>query len=682
LNTNIVNSVGNAFLLNYVDPVTGTVDLRGGMQVSSTSAICAVFACAGSNGVSVNLASDANIHNALVLSAASGGNEIAHAGDAVINTGNAYAGLNLINLANTNIVDSNYLLVTMNAFQGVKGDVVFPSLSNLLSSLAQNLSPNVGSFSSQGSATVSNNVSTDAITGDNQVSSTTSSTISTGQGISSGNVFNQLNSNLLGGTNVSILFRVQGNWAGQVFGAPQSLRWMQGPNGTIALFNTTGSGQTGSSTQSLSNLSQVTASSTSAIANDINVIALTGQNKVNDAHTAIVTTGTALASANVLNVANTNVVGKNWVLAIINIFGDFTGNIAFGRPDLWVGEQVNAPSGIGNGSVATYKYTIINNGDSVASDVKLTDAYDAAHITVANPSMPLTKSDDGKLVWQLGTIPPGGAVEVTYQGTVQNAQPGANITNTVTATQHETDNNPADNTDTATLSIPQPGGGYFILANNKNAQDLQPVSTASSTVHLSITRTPADASLRGDGSVHQVITLTNDGSAPSIPVSLHDLLHAPDGSVVNDVSWNIGSLAGGEAVQLAYDASFAPNAAIGTYTLASALYDQNGTLLAEFPVNGRISHTPATPLLRDWHALMPSAHARATSQTRTATSTETGVRTLPDVAVANAAANGSQGAAVALLGLSWPYALAIALVLLALAFFVAARRSRTTEADG
>lgn len=671
LNTNVVNSVGNAFLLNFVNPVDGTVDLRGGMTVSSTSAICALFSCTGQNGLSVNLAGDAGIKNAVVLSATSGGNEIDHAnGGAAIQTGDAYAGLNLINVANTNIVDSNYLLLTMNAFQGVNGDIVFPSLSNFLSSLAHNLSP--GNFTSTGTATVDNHVTTDAQTGGNETSSTTASTITTGAGASTGNVFNQLNSDMLGGATVSILFRVQGNWAGQVFGAPPGLEWTQGPNGTIALFNTPGSA---SSTQTLSNLSEVTASSTGDIANDINVIALTGQNKIHDANTALITTGNALASANVLNVANTNVVGKNWILAIVNIFGDFTGNIAFGRPDLWAGEQVSVPSNVSNGSQVTYKYTVINNGDSIASDVHLNDAFDAAHISIATSSVPYTTDASGNLVWSLGDIPAGGAVEVTYQGTVQNAGPGTNITNTIHAAEHETDNNLADNTDTATVSIPQPGGGSYMLAANQPAKELAATSTATTTVHLSITRTPIDTVVRGTGSVHQVITLTNDGDAKSIPLSLHDLLHAPDGSVVNDASWNIGSLDGGESVQLAYDASFAANAPSGTYALSTELYDAQGNLLGTFDGNGHITRSPASPLVAAWHALMPHAVTKVVAASADASATPA----LPDVQIAHAANAGSQAAAAGLVQMGWPYLLALAILLLAMLFLTAARNRRLND---
>lgn len=664
---NLVNSSGKALLLNYVAPVTGPIDLRTGTPVfASSSPICALIACAGTGGVSVNLSSGADIKNAIVLSATSGGNLInmgSTTGNAFITTGNAYAGLNLINLANTNIVDSNYLLVTMNAFQGVRGDIIFPSLTNFFSSLVRSLSP--GSISTSDNANVTNKVSTDAQTGGNSTEAS-SSVISTGSATSRGSVFNQINTNGLGGSNIAILFRVQGTWAGKVFGAPQGLQWAQGPGGTIALFNADpnfGSGD--------ASLAQLTSSSTAKINNDISVIALTGENQIKNAQAALITTGNALASANVLNIANTNIVGKNWIMAIINIFGDFTGNISFGQPDLWVGEQVTVPPYVANGSQASYKFTVINNGDAPATNVQLTDAYDQTHIQVTGSSSPYTTNSSGEHVWSLGIIPPGGAVEVTYQGTVQNTNPGTNVTDTVKVSEDETDHNLADNTDTATFtaSMPSGGGGSYYFGTLDSSAG---TGSATSTARLTVSRANPTSTSQNGAPVHQEVTVINTSNSASIPVVVHDILTAPDGTQVYDEHWDIGSLSAGDAVQLAYDANFSAGAPSGTYTLSTVIYDEKGNQLGMFIGNGTVAVT-------NTHRLFAPLGAYATVHHATSGGNNAALAGFSDVNVAHAAGAANQAAAAGLVSLSWPYLLAILLVILGLLALMAWYRRREQQ---
>jgi uncharacterized repeat protein (TIGR01451 family) len=64
----------------------------------------------------------------------------------------------------------------------------------------------------------------------------------------------------------------------------------------------------------------------------------------------------------------------------MNIFGDFNGNISFGRPDLWVGEKIENTANTLKGSIVKYRYSLLNNGDSPATQIKLSDAYDAGHM--------------------------------------------------------------------------------------------------------------------------------------------------------------------------------------------------------------------------------------------------------------------------------------------------------------
>src|SRR6185369_11080286 len=151
------------------------------------------------------------------------------------------------------------------------------------------------------------------------------------------------------------------------------------------------------------------------------------------------------------NIANQNVIGRNWILAIIDIFGDFTGNISFGRPDLWIGDQVATPGVVQNGSTLTYKITVINNGDALANNVVVTELPDYRHLTILNTSIPTDPCATDKLSWNIGSLAPGKAAEITYTAQLKNTSPGDSVTDKVQTSATETDNNTADNTDSTTV---------------------------------------------------------------------------------------------------------------------------------------------------------------------------------------------------------------------------------------
>jgi hypothetical protein len=608
VNSNFVNSNGVVLFSNFFNTVFGAIDFRD--YFASMLGNCSLTACSGENVV-VNTSDDAAIDNDLALNASSGGNLIDSAGNAAISTGNAYAGLNLVNVANTNLIDSQYLLVTLNAFQDVNGDIVFPSLSQFFGTLAHGAST-PSSIDIADSAAVGNDVNVSASAGGNSVSNASSSSITTGNAAASSNVFNQLNSSLVGGQSVSIVFRVQGSWAGEIFGAPDGLAWTVGDDGSIYLFDAGGG--------SANSTSAVHGTSTVRINNKVNVVALTGENAITNADTAVISTGNAYAGANIINVANANVIGRNWILAVINIFGDFHGNIAFGRPDLWVGGQIDVPKKIQNGSNLTYHYTIINNGDSPAHDVYFKDSSNGDYLAVEDASVPYAADDSG-LRFDLGTIPPGGAKEISYNATIHDTGEGTEIISTGAVSLHETDNNTADNTEVLSLTTDRYHGGNGVRielgggAQVKRApasEELAAVSTSSAMVPLTISRMTENATVStASPNAKEEIVLQNNTKHVAHGVTLHDLLRDPGGAVIRDEKWDLGDVQPGEEIDLSYVITFNQGAPHGTYTLTStaqgsdvdASSGQNGTILYE-----EVS-TLLTPLLSILGLPSPSTQA-------------------------------------------------------------------------
>lgn len=560
INANFVNSEGVVYFSNFMDALYESIDLRS--LHTAVDSYCSLQQCTA-NDLYVNLQNDGTIENTIYITATSGDNAVRNVESGQIVTGDAYAGLNLINVANVNLVDSQYLLVTINAFGDVNGDIVFPSASHFLSTVAysEDIDMDV-----QNSAAVANNVSVDADSGNNTLSEVESGQIVTGDSAAQSNVFNQINTSFLGGNSITILFKVHGEWAGEIFGAPDDMAWMTGANGELFIFDTTGTGGGG--------YTALTATNTAMIQNNVQVAALTGDNHVSGADTALISTGNAYAGANIINIANGTIVGRNWIFAIINIFGDFNGNIAFGRPDLWIGEQIETPQRIGNGDVVTYRYTVINNGDSPATNVQVRDVY-APQVAIEDASMSYDMTENGILVFDIGTLAPGAATEISYQARINGAGYDELVENTVSVYSHETDDNLEDNTDNAgfrTAGRSSRGSSILSRVSPEVLAEVQNPPVEASAQSLQVNRvTQMRAVTNSFSTVRQELVLTNESDETIPGVILRDVLRDPAGAYTQNEVWNLGDVLPREEVKIGYNITFRGDATEGEYTFESVI---------------------------------------------------------------------------------------------------------------
>lgn len=587
VNTNFVNSDGVVFFSNFLDAIVEALDLRA-LYASIADASCSLISCDDAS-TTVQVSNAVLLQNLISLQAQSGQNTIEGGSSGTINTGDAYAGLNLVNIANMNFVDSNYLLVTMNAFSDVNNDIIFPSADALLANLAA--SPSDASIALQNTGSVSNDVVVDASSGSNTLETEQGGSISTGSSGATSNVFNQLNASLVGGQQIMILLRVHGDWVGEVFGAPDDLLWYENPDGGVMLLDGgSGAGTTGGGSLA------VNGTNDASIENDVQVVALTGENRITGTETGLISTGNAYAGANIVNMANGNVIGRNWVLAIINIFGDFKGNIAFGRPDLWVGEVIEAPKKIRNGSTLNVALTVMNNGDSPATNVVLEDDFEEDHLQITDSSVPYERTSNGKRRFNLGKIPPGGAVEVTYEASVFGTKPGQELVSTSQVVSRETDNNLTDNTETASVRTYRSSGGSGFRVRRLpgeaiTAETASLATTTTAGARLEVKRVFKTFSLTTDfPSMRQVVMLRNPTNQTISGVTFKDIMTTSDGVVTNEEVWDLGDILPHESIELGYTLTFAPAASPGTYQLHSQV---------RTAVGGEDTHTNGTVVLQE-----------------------------------------------------------------------------------
>jgi hypothetical protein len=527
------------------------------------TAICPT--CGGIGDLTVNTAQNAEITNDVVVRSGTGANlGLGNSGDVSIETGDAYAAANTINVANTNIVDSNYLLLTFNNFGDFNNDIVFPAASEFLEMFGTGgqTTPAQVNANNTNTTDVGNNTDVNGNSGDNVAHENfDGGSIETGDASASSNTLNQINSNLFGGASFSILLKVHGDWNGAVYGVPDDMYWRETPEGIELIYDSEGGTCTGGGCNGYDAIN-VNNNNATAINNNVSVTALTGENRIEGGTDATIKTGDAYAAANTINVANTNVIGKNWLMAVVNIFGDFNGNITFGQPNLWVGAKANVPANAGPGTTVTYEYTVMNTGDAPATNVCLTNRYDYRLLNF-NVYNPLTDREvsRGEMEYCIGTVEPGDVIEFT-----RNARIGDRLNYGSTFIENDIEVNgggddpyPEDNNEQVTFEVwKQP--------------EVQPTNTGGKKIqykpspNLSITKVNASPFwVRASSTVDYRVIIKNTGAGSAYNAVLVDTLYNEDGEKEYTEYWNLGEIFPGEEIEVMYSTFFNDSTEPGVY---------------------------------------------------------------------------------------------------------------------
>jgi len=575
VNTNIINSNGWILMLNLFSSFFGDLDLRNApFDLPEGCDFCNFF---GSLNVFNN--NEGSIENDVEITATSGANSAsANLGSATIFTGNASAGANVINLLNTNIIGSNYLLLTINNFNDWAGDLVLPNKLFFEKFFAQTAGlPNQVDVENNNEASVETDGEVGADSGDNEANNNDGgSTIVTGDADAAININNEVNSNLFGGASLFILIKVHGNWNGNVFSLPPGAAWEQGPGGlTIFGLNLGEEGaQTegaGDGTGGFSSL-DLTNNNIGSIKNNLRIFALTGSNQAsNNGGSATIVTGDAKAGANVVNFVNTNIVGRNWILALVNIFGDWEGDIAFGRPDLWVGgTAVVDKSPADPGARVKYEMTIFNRGDADATRVKLASIIDERFMSVMDYGEGHNGGAENMVNWDLGTIPMGESVTVSFEADIAPSVPfgSTTINNTAAVTSFETDEDNKDNIDIISFEV---------FNSNAGAPGGPSTVTVIEKPKLKITKEhDATGPVRRGEEINFLVTLTNEGRSPAYGVKVTDWLLDAEQNIIKEQIWELQEVLVGEEIMLEYTLEIVADAPEGTYTNTAFAIGRDG----------------------------------------------------------------------------------------------------------
>lgn len=540
VNLNIVDSEGLIMLMNSFGAALGNVDFRAlGLTPFCQAGSCSLYTNGELNAINGN---SADISNDFTVRADSGGN-MASGTNAFLSTGDAYAGANVVNLANSNIINSNYLILAFNGFAGWLGNLIFPSRYFFENSLYTSGGTANTTASTANNAEIQNSAGANVDTGSNQATGTAAS-IETGNAEASVNMLNQANSNFIGSDSLVVVIRVFGKWNGSVFGAPSNVAWTQSAGG-ITLFSN-GAGNQGNGSGSVN----ASTTNNALINNSMQVFALTGANRVEATGAAGISTGNARAAVNLLNVANTNVVGRNWVLALINIFGDWNGNISFGQPNLFVAEKVEHEGiSVNPGGAMRHSITVRNNGDADATNVRLKTLFPRGSISALPSDAAIT---DSSVVWNLGTLRPGESRFISYVSTLRE-RIGDMLLHETIATSDEPDANAGDNIERVAIEITKPTPP----SNSANIAwpELKLIASNSATT-----------SVFAGQNVDFKFIVKNDGMGPAFNVRIKDSVGFIGSNTPLEVhDWPVGDMAAGEEVTLSYTLKPSSKAPLGDY---------------------------------------------------------------------------------------------------------------------
>ncbi len=412
-NTNITNSTWGQYFYNSEVPLNQDINIEEAWHKAAHDD-CKFGECAGEFKV-VNM-NESTVQNKVKVLGISGQNKIKDAdGDGIIRTGDVRVATNLINFLNTNLTGSEWDLSVINLFDDWKGDLILPGKQKYDSNKKNyKLFPNTV-IDNKNDVLVSNEIVLDANTGNNLIDNNDGvSKIKTGDALTKSNIQNVINANFQGGDWFLVIINRFNNWEGKIFNKPTEIgELVQDKSLIFSSFL---------SDEMLKNLYHnddeailsVTNNNLGELRNEILIQAMTGGNEIqgNDGD-AVIETGKALILANVLNIANVSIAGGDWHLAVINVFGDWHGNIFFGKPDLKVTVESNKTELYQPGEMVELTAIYSNTGSADGDNANLTMSYDSDNLKPLS-STDLTQNK-GKITWDLGKVPQGTTKKITQR---------------------------------------------------------------------------------------------------------------------------------------------------------------------------------------------------------------------------------------------------------------------------
>lgn len=411
-NTNSANSDTQFQIQNVFGSQTGDITLvDAGSKAPEPSLLL------------VNQSNTATVTNYILVYANSGWNLIT-GGLGDIQTGAAYATVNIINFINANLANSQLSFAIINVFGTLDGNIVLPEPSQLATLLGGNAQIN-----QTNTGTVNNSVTASSDTGGNSLEN---GSIETGNAITTANVINNVNSNMLGGSFYHLLVNNYGTWNGQFVGwgnlapeAPHYGHMFFDVNNMPALDTLILNGE-------------INQTNDATVINTVVAQSNTGNNTIDG--NGKIKTGNAYTTVNLLNFVNSNWAGTRGFFGLVNILGTLNGDIG-GKdhfaalvasaappqdPESPSHSEVHQAGGQLVSSMNTNVGTHVNPGDTSTFFITVQNTGTG---TVYNGKLIFNlNAPDGNLVaaqtFEFGELKPGQKVKISFGAVLSKTAPG------------------------------------------------------------------------------------------------------------------------------------------------------------------------------------------------------------------------------------------------------------------
>lgn len=443
LNTNIVGSNFQLLLLDLLEENGQDIDLNQlwlALQENRAGNQLALWNGAADGHSLINIANENNgeLDNNLTVTANTGGNAAKdNGGGAAINTGDATALANVTNFVNLNIVGAEFMFGMINILDGTAGDLILPRPERFIDLVCgqEGESCQVDAkggdliFMNDNQATAENSVITKAASGNNSIGGNGGgSQAFTGDADSFSNNLSLINMDIRGGNWFFLILNNLGRWTGKIFG------WSL-PTAADRAVEGIGFYQTGSLIQETDEEKTAESAGTgvggaetagfvgnenrAVVRNNIQTTATTGNNEiVGNSGEGRLTTGNARAASNLINLINTNILGGRWFMGIVNILGNWAGNIIYAYPDLRVVLDGN-PDQVQPGETVTYTINYFNNGYDGASNGKIIMILPAGLEYISDSSGRPAVVNGSLISWDLGEVAAGQSGSFTVSVRIQ-----------------------------------------------------------------------------------------------------------------------------------------------------------------------------------------------------------------------------------------------------------------------
>jgi len=398
-NYNIINSITSSSSLTGANLQTQTDNVTGGNGNIILDLLDLLNPALSSTATTVpdvasNLSNNTTINNDINLTALTGNASVEYnqqGGNAT--SGNALTEATVINMINSLLSDNQSFSDVLNLYGNLQGNILIPQslLDELLSSPTTTTSggnpPNGSTTDTNSNNVAINNLITllaesgSATDSNNMVGGSAT----TGTATTNENVDNLINNQITGGNVLIIFVNVIGSWNGSLVGAPAG--------DTVVVL---GSGITQDSVTPASTTSNILASNTETINNDINLTSISGNATVsNNRFGGNATSGNATADLNLVNILGSYIDLSGWLgILTINVYGNWDGNVAI-LPTATT-TSTTSPSGgsSGNPQSNTSMYVVYFSNASTLPEQSSQPAFTASAEPVTAPATAATSSAD------------------------------------------------------------------------------------------------------------------------------------------------------------------------------------------------------------------------------------------------------------------------------------------------